>query len=509
VYNLADVLRLGAARWPNRECVVYRHRRHSYARFAALTGGRAGELRRDGIGRGDAVIVLAANSDLLLATFLALATIGALNVPLNAMSTLDEAADAIERTSAVAVLYDPAYAPLIEHLQGRCPGVRLWQLLDAEATDEAWPTAPLGVADAGGEDPAMVIFTSGSTSRPKGCVKTHASLVAHILHCQVGMPRTAEDRELYVIPLAGIGLANFALLNLLVGAAVVIDGFDPAETVRLIEAERITTVFLPPTMIHSMLAVPGQAGADFSRLRRVYTGYEMSARLRTAIAERFGPIVHYGYGSSEGTLSFAPADRFLSDPQCVGVVFGLDELAVVDAKGQPVPGGEVGEIVARGPSVLRDYLGDEELTNTAIRDGWYHSGDLGRFGPGRMLYFAGRLKDMIKTGGLNVAAAEVEQAVARHPAVESVAVLGVLDDKWGEAVVAVVVPTPGEALTETEIAAVARENLPGYKRPKHVVVVEQLPINPAGKVAKGALRDLVTDELARRSAAHSATEIRA
>jgi fatty-acyl-CoA synthase len=497
--NLCDVLRLGAARWPDHECVVYRERRHSYADFATVSGGQAAELSDAGIARGDAVVVLAENSDLLLATFLAIAAIGALNVPLNTMSILDEAIDVVGRTNAAAVLYGSEFADLAEQLRVRCPSVRLWQQLDATTDSVTWRRAPLPEPVSGGDEPAMVIFTSGSTGRPKGCVKSHGNLVAHMLHAQLGMPRTADDRDLYVIPLAGIGLANFALLNLLVGAALVLDRFDPAETLRLLATERITTVFLPPTMLHAMLVVPGQAEHDLSRLRRIDTGYEMSARLRGEIATRFGPIVHYGYGSSEGTLSYAPADRFMAEPQCVGVVFGLDELAVVDSVGRRVPVGEVGEIIARGPSVLCEYLGDPALTRATIRDGWYHSGDLGRMGPDGMLYFAGRLKDMIKTGGLNVAAAEVEQAIALNVGVEEVAVLGVPDDKWGEAVVAAVVAVPGAGLTAGDLQQHARERLAGYKRPKHFVLLDRLPINAAGKVSKGVLRVLVEQRIGGRA----------
>jgi len=493
MHNLADVARLGAMRWPGREAVVYRGRRYTYAEFAELVGGRVHDLTRRGVGRGDAVVTMAGNSDLLLATYLAIAAIGALNIPLNTMTTVDETADVLARTGARLAYYAPEFTAQRDALPERAE----WVLLDAAAveTDPAWARAALPTPAGGADEPAMVIFTSGSTARPKGCVKSHSNLIWHIVNAQLGMPRGPLDREVYVIPLAGIGLVNFALLNLLVGATLVLDRFTPEGTLRGIQDERATHCFLPPTMLHAMLSVPDQGTYDLSTLRRVDTGYEMSARLRNAIADRLGPIVHYGYGSSEGTLSYATAPEFMTDPQCVGVVFGLDELAIMDPDGALLGEGQVGEIVSRGPTLLGGYLGDAELTAAALREGWYHSGDLGWLGPGRNLHFAGRLKDMIKTGGLNVSAAEVEQILARHPRVESVSVVGVADDKWGEAVVAAVVPVPGSAVSEAELAAFAAENLAGYKRPKRYLIRLELPVNPSGKVAKGVLRRLAEHEL--------------
>jgi fatty-acyl-CoA synthase len=495
--NVSDLLRLGAARWPTSDCVAFRGRRHTYQEFAEFVGGQAESLREQGIGPGDAVMTIGNNSDVLLGSYLALANVGALHVPLNTMTTVQEAADAAARTSAVAVIYGADYVGLVEKLRTRDSTVKTWIALESELAGDLSDArrAPMQAQAVGGDDPAMVIFTSGSTGRPKGCVKSHWNLLWHILNSQLGMPRTAADRELYAIPLAGIGLANFALVNFLSGAALVLERFDAGTILPTIASERITVGFLPPTMLHAILRVPGQDCIELITFRRLDTGYEMSARLRAQVAERFGDIVHYGYGSSEGTISYAPAECFMTDPQCVGSVFGLDELSVVNENGTPVAEGEVGEIIGRGPSVFREYLGDPELTAETLRDGWYHTGDLGWMGPGAMLHFAGRLKDMIKTGGMNVAAAEVEEALARHPAVDSVAVVGLHDERWGEAVVTAVVSVAGTDPTESELSEFARDQLANYKRPKHYVLLDELPVNSTGKIAKGQLREILQQKL--------------
>ena len=491
--NIADIVRFGAERWPNSDCVTYGNRAHTYQEFSVLIGGMAQRLGAVGIGPADSAVIIGDNSDLTLASYFALAQLGATNVPLNAMLTPIEAADVVQRTGAKAVLYGIEYEEFVARLRPLAPTVQTWMPLDAgqNADTSQWPHAPMTISRRGGNDAAFVIFTSGSTGRPKGCVKTHSNMIWHAVNVQLSMPKVADDRELFVIPMAGIGFANSILSSLLGGASVYLERFEPTRALDAIERHRISILFMPPTMLHSLLQVGGQEQRDLTSLRRLETGYQISGRLRDSIAARFGGIVRYGYGTSEGSCSYAPAELFLTDPTCVGRVLGLDEIAIVDPEGRHVPDGQVGEIALRGPSILHQYLDDSALTKAAIDDGgWFHTGDLGRMSPGRMLHFVGRLKDMIKTGGSNVAAAEVEANLATHPDVNAVAVVGVQDDKWGEAVVAVIAPAPASGLTAEALTAFARSGLAAYKRPKHYVLVDELPLNPSGKVAKGQVQEL-------------------
>jgi fatty-acyl-CoA synthase len=340
----------------------------------------------------------------------------------------------------------------------------------------------------------MVIFTSGSLSRPKACIKTHRNLIWHGINRQMSGPIEPGGRELYCVPLSGIGFGNYIVSHFLSGTTIVIEPFEARATLATIQDERITYVFLPPTMLYAMLKVPDQLSFDLSSLERMPIGYELPQRMRLQLVDRFGPIFEYGYGSTEGTCSYATPNEFLEDPLCVGLVAGLDEVRVVDEKGLELPEGETGEIIARGPTVTPGYLGDPELTAQTLRDGWYHTGDLGWFGPGKYLHFAGRIKDIIKSGGMNVSAAEVEDVFADYPGVEQVSVVGVPDERWSEAVVAAIVPSEGAVLDQEELAAFAGAQLTGYKRPKRYVLLDELPRNPAGKAAKPKLRAMLTDE---------------
>jgi fatty-acyl-CoA synthase len=492
--NIVEILRLTSGRTPDAPCTVWKGRRRTYSEMLSLVGSITRELAQRGVSRGACVVTAGSNSDLMLATYMANAALGGITVPLSSMLTLDEARDIVTRTGARHLVSGPEHGYQADQLAeleaeiGNALDLEDWE----RHADTEQRSAPSILGPVGGDSPAMIIFTSGSTGRPKGCVKTHANLIWHAVNRQISMPRRPADRDVYVIPPGGIGFGNYVLNDLLAGCSVILDSFDARRTFELIEGERATLAFLPPTMLHAMLNVEGSEGFDCSSLRAIETGYEMSLRLRERAVSRFGNIIWYGYGSSEGTISFSDPSTLLSDPKCVGRVCGLDEIAVVDENDQPVPDGVIGEIVGRGPTILPEYFDNPELTAHALRNGWYHSGDLGRLEPGKLLHFEGRIKDMIKSGGYNVAAAEVEEAIASHPAVSTVAVVGITDDYWGEAVTAaVVLSTQDGGLTEAELREYLRPRLARYKCPKRVVFLESLPLNPSGKVAKRELRRLL------------------
>jgi fatty-acyl-CoA synthase len=486
MFNVSDLARIAADRWPDREAIVHGTRRHTFGAVATMAAERAAYLDRIGVEPGDMVVTVARNSDVLVVTYLALAALGAVNVPISPIATQDEIAEAVDRTGARTLLHDEAASDRVDALEAEGPTVVRLDLEFDEGMQPRDISSPVG-----GDDPGMVIFTSGSSNRPKACVKSHANLIWHALSRQLSNPTRPRERELYCIPLSGIGFANFVLPHFLSGTTVVIDQFEPRSALRAIQEEKITYAFMPPTMLHAMLAVPDQESFDTSSLIRIGIAYELPQPMRRRLVERFGQVFEFGYGSTEGTSSYASPEKFLDDPQCVGVVLGLDEIRVVDESGRELPDGETGEIVARGPTVMRAYLGDEGLTARTFRDGWYHTGDLGWFGPGRNLHFDGRIKDMIKSGGMNVAAAEVEGVLAECPGVDQVAVVGLPDDRWGESVVASVVAGAGTELAQEDLVAFARERLAGYKRPKCYVFLPDLPLNAAGKVAKPKLREIL------------------
>lgn len=503
--RMHDLVRIGADRYGDRPCIVHAGRSSSYREVESRVASTARRLLDRGVRNGDAVVTVGRNSDDLVVLYLALSAIGAVNVPLNTMTVPVEAESIASRTSARWIVSGVGFDALAHALAG-LETVKGWLRLgadrDPDSVDGEVLSTDSGLIErldlddrAEATDTAMVIFTSGSTGRPKGCIKSHRSLVWHAINRQLSTPRRHDDRELFVVPLGGIGFANYVLLDLLAGAAVVVEPFDAELAWRVLEQQHVTITLLAPTMLHAMLAAEPSPASDCGSLRSLETGYEMAMGLRHRVVERFGEIVRYGFGTTEGSISYADPATFVSDPKLVGLVAGVDELRVVGPDGQPVADGEVGEIVVRGPSLFDGYLGDDEATREAFRSGWYHTGDLGRLGDGRRLSFEGRIKDMIKTGGHNVAASEVEEALAQHEGVVQVAVVGLPDDRWGEKIVAAIVGTGGQP-DESRLRQHLATRIAKYKQPKAYVMLEELPLNPGGKVAKGTLRDLLAASLA-------------
>jgi acyl-CoA synthetase (AMP-forming)/AMP-acid ligase II len=489
--NFADVLRLGAARFGDEEMLVFRGRRWSYRAFNARVNRIADGLARLGVGPDSVVASMAYNSDELLALYFAVAKRGAVSVPLNTMLRAADVESIVRRSHAQVLVYGSEQAEIAEALPADVSAIRLrlgadgpgtLAELEAQGSPVEAPTAP------GDDRPSTVIYTSGSTGAPKGCTKSHANQIWSAINCQLETPRGPGDVELYVIPLAGVGFANFVLPTLLAGGRVVLDRFESATCLALIERERVTHAFLAGTMLAALLEQPAAAAADLTSLKLVETAYQLSDRLRAAIAQRFGPIVRYCYGSSEGSNWAAPAAHFSGLPDCVGLPKGMDDFRVVDPDGRDVGPWQVGEILIGGPTVMLGYFNDPEASADALQEGWLRTGDLGCTDDAGMLRFRGRVKDIIKSGGVNVPAGEVEMALARHPHVLEASVIGVPDDRWGEAVRAVVVV--GGECSEDVLRAHCREHLAGHLRPKDYVFVEALPKNPGGKVAKGVLREL-------------------
>ncbi|QEC48082.1 long-chain fatty acid--CoA ligase [Baekduia soli] len=349
---------------------------------------------------------------------------------------------------------------------------------------------PAELPDVPDDAVATIMYTSGTTGVPKGVARTHRANAWNVVNSALGSPRTPEDVELFNLPAFGIGLLHFAIPALLGGATLVLDGaFDPARVWALLGAGDVTRTFLAPTMISAMLAVPAQERHDVSSLQVVYCAYEFAPRLRERALERFGDVFVYMYGLTEAQLTCTRPGDFTAKPGSVGTAMGALRLRIVGDDGTPLPAGEVGEIALQGPSTMAGYHGRPEETAATLRDGWVHTGDLGRIDADGDLHYVGRSKEMIKTGGFSVDPTEVEQVLLTLPGIAEAAVVGVADEHWGEMVVAFAAP-PGPA-GEAEVIAACRARLAGYKVPKKVRFLDALPLNATGKVQRGALRALL------------------
>jgi fatty-acyl-CoA synthase len=489
--NITSAFEAAAARGPNRTALFADDEATSYdsLRIGMLRVQRS--LEALGVGLGSMVLTLSDNSRALLEVYLALARLGAINVPLNRMLTAVEIAEIATSCQAQLFIHSNELSDLAV-AANESSAMRV-ESIESIALSQAELRAP-HVADTTHDSPVAVIFSSGTTGRPKGCVKTHGNHLASVVNLQYDVPRYCNDVELYMIPLSGVGFANFVLPILFSGGALVLERFDPKRAWRVIEQRHVTTGFLAGTMLSAMANCrPSSLKTDSIRLFQ--TAYQLPQHVRERLVEVFpSNTLQFCYGLTEGGRTGAPTESFLADPNCVGYArAGLDEFAIRDDEGNELPAGETGQIWISGPTVMAGYL---EGTTAPSSSGAFATGDLGHTDALGHLYFDGRAKDIVKTGGLSVSASEVEQVLNQHPAVIQAAVLGVPDDYWGERVVACV--DIGESndwdLISRELSALADRQLASFKRPKEYVHLA-LPLNPSGKVAKGVLLEKVIAHL--------------
>jgi fatty-acyl-CoA synthase len=368
---------------------------------------------------------------------------------------------------------------------------------DLQSWTEHDGTPPVvAVAD---DDPVRMMFTSGTESRPKGALLSSRSLLWQYVSCIVDGGMTADDVELHTLPLYHCAqLDCFLGVDVYLGAtSVILPGPDPAAVLAAIEEHKVTKYFAPPTVWIGLLRSPAFETADLSSLRKGYYGAspmpvavleELSARLPDVSLWNF-----YGQTEMAPLATILGPDQQLSHAGSAGRASLNVETRIVDDLDQPVPAGTVGEIVHRSPHATLGYFEDPEKTAEAFRHGWFHSGDLGYVTEEGHLYVVDRKKDMIKTGGENVASREVEEAIYQLDGVAEVAVFGVSHPRWVEAVAAVVVPKPGVTLTSEDVIEHTRGVLAGYKTPKYVVIADALPKNPSGKILKRELRQQHAD----------------
>jgi acyl-CoA synthetase (AMP-forming)/AMP-acid ligase II len=357
------------------------------------------------------------------------------------------------------------------------------------ATDPMLPIAP--------DDDIIQLYTSGTTGHPKGVQLTNANYLA-IFECLGDMPLgsyTPDDVVLIAMPFFHVAGVNIALLSLGQGArGVILRDIDPQEILRLIETKRVSYAFLVPAVILFLLQQPNIRDIDLSSLKNIsYGASPISDAVLTKARETFGCefLQVYGLTETTGGGTFLPPEDH--DPargrlRSCGKPAPGHRIRILDGNGRELPPGEVGEIAISAPNVMKGYWNKADATRAAVVDGWLRTGDAGYFDEEGYLYIHDRVKDMIVSGGENIYPAEVENAIFGHPAVADVAVIGVPDERWGEAVKAIVVPKPGASVAPAEIVAYARERIAGYKLPKSVEFAQTLPRNPSGKILRRELR---------------------
>ncbi|MFF3330578.1 acyl-CoA synthetase [Streptomyces sp. NPDC002888] len=486
-------LRRSARRTPARVAVEHRDRSWTYEELDDAVSRAASLLLAQGLTPGDRVGAYGHNSDAYLIGFLACARAGLVHVPVNQNLTGDDLAYIVGQSGSTLVLTDP-------DLAGQLPdGVRTMLLRDADDSllVRLAATPAYDGPEPRGEDLVQLLYTSGTTALPKGAMMTHRSLVHEYLSAITALDLSAGDRPAHALPLYHSAQMHvFLLPYIAVGATnIILDAPDGDRLFDLIEADRVDSLFAPPTVWIGLSNRPDFTTRDLSGLRKAYYGASiMPVPVLERLRERLPKLAFYNcFGQSEiGPLAtvLAPDEHKGRMDSCGRTVLFVDA-RVVDENGEDVPDGTPGEIVYRSPQLCEGYWDKPEETAEAFRDGWFHSGDLAVRDAHGFFTIVDRVKDVINSGGVLVASRQVEDALYTHDSVAEVAVIGLPDEKWIESVTAVVVPR-GE-VTEAELIGHAREKLAPFKAPKRVVFVDELPRNASGKILKRELRNRFTD----------------
>ncbi len=510
--RIIDFFDRGAALAPERAFLVDDEESRSYAQTRELSHGIAAALLSRGLGDETKVAVYSPNAARAFECIIGLARAGATWVPVNARNSIDDNCYILNNTEAAVLFYHSSFAENVAVIREQCPSLHTFVCTD-RADGEAPALADWVAAHSGSQDAqlsamdwpdrpdrlALIIGSGGTTGAPKGVMLSSLNLETMISTWNLSMPSPEPPVHLVVAPMThAAGVLALTLMGL--GASnIILKEFDALAVMQAIEEHKVSHLFLPPTAVYVMLAHPRVRDFDYSSLKYfIYAAAPMSVdKLKQAI-EVFGPVMAQTFGQAEAPMVctyFSPAEHTeaLAGNQAgrlasCGRPTLMTPTEIMDDEGNILGPGQPGEIVVRGNMVMLGYYRNAEETEKVSRFGWHHTGDIGQKDEDGYIYIVDRLKDMIISGGFNVYPSEVERVIWSHAAVQDCAVVGVPDEKWGEAVKAVIELKPGASVAEDEIIALCKEKLGSVKSPKTVDFIEALPRSPVGKVLKRDLR---------------------
>ncbi|PEJ60849.1 long-chain fatty acid--CoA ligase [Bacillus sp. AFS002410] len=504
--NIVNVLEVNSRRHPEKEAIIYQNRKYTYDEFNKKINQLAHGLKDRGVSKGDKVALMMKNSDYFALAYYACAKIGAVLVPINFRLRSKELNYIITNSDTKHIIADTDFEEVI--LQAVGNQVQLQNLFSVpHAGNEAFqsvatifsPNHENPEIEILGTDDLHIMYTSGTTGFPKGALFDHNRVkdVAIILNSSLGYHY--QERLMNFLPLFhGAALLISMISGFYIGGTLVIyRDFNPKEILTDIGKYKITSFIAVPTMYDAFLQIPKQDDFDLSTMEKyLYGAAPMSEDLVRKCLDYFGSNQFY---SLCGQTETGPTGIMLypKDHEKYAGMTGKEALAytsvdIVNEQGHSTKPGEIGELIIKAPTVMKEYYKNPIATAETIRDGWLYSGDLAVRDEGNYIKLVDRKKDLIISGGENVYSIEVENVLAMHPSIVDVAVIGTPDQKWGELVTAVVVLKAGEQISEKEIVEFTREHLAGYKVPKKVIFTESLPRNASGKLTKYQLREMIS-----------------
>lgn len=507
---LDDIVRRNALRFPRKPALIGESRRSTWAELDQRVGRLTRALAGQGLARGDRVAILLGNCPEYLELYFACSRGGYVAVPLNYRLTLAEARTVLEHADPRLLVAGEAYATRAAELCRALPAIRQrWTVGagagDAPGYEEVLAAAPETVPAAQGsdQDTFAIFFTSGTTGLPKGAMVSHANLLANGFNQMIADGSRADDINLIGTPLYHMGAVFMAVTYMMLGCTqVILPQFTPLAWLAALAAHRASVALLIPTMINSLLNEPRFESFDRASLRLIfYGGGPMPPAVLQRALQRFDCGFTQGYGLTE-TLEatfLVASDHVLEGTETqrrrlmsAGREAVDAEVRIVDEAGQDVATGVVGEVLVKSRSVIAGYWRQPELLATTKRGEWFCTGDLGYLDEDRYLFVVDRKSDMVVTGGVNVYTKEIEAVLYQHEAVREAAVFGMPDEQWGEKVTAAVSAHPQAQVAEAELIAWCRARLAGFKTPKLIVFLDELPKNPSGKILKRELKRTVS-----------------
>lgn len=502
--NVGHILTLAANKFPERSALLFEDKRYTFREFNQRSNQFAQSLLRLGLQKGGKIAVLLYNSNHFVETYLGTAKAGGVFTPINFRLAAEEVLYILDHSDARFFVYGEEFIPLVQSIRSGITKIEYYLSTGKDPCGRALHYETL-LAELGNDEPNILVseedecqlmYTSGTTGKPKGAVITHGNVLWNLFNTILGREEKEGEVSLVIGPLYHTAALNnhFTIRVALPGTSILIKTFDPRQIMEIIAREQVTVISGAPAVFHLLLALPDIEKYDTRSITKCTTGAsilpdESKARLLKLFPNIKGIYDVYGCTEASPSVTILKAEDSLRKRESVGPPLPFVQVKVVDEKDREVPVREVGELICQGPNVMKGYYKDAQATMEALKGRWLHTGDLARLDEEGFVYIVDRKKDMIISGGENIYPREIEEVLYRHPKIQEAAVVGTPDKLWGESVKAFVVLKEGAAMSEEEVVEYCKSLLASYKKPKSVEFLEALPRNPSGKVLKTLLRD--------------------